>query len=432
MTRPGLSYEQAPPFGLPLRFFITAPLILLLAALLAIPWSPAWTASRWSPEALALTHLITLGFLGQVMMGALLQILPVVLGSPLPWPRLTARAGHLGLTLGTLLLVAGLAWVHPTLLLSGMAILAAGWAPFLFAAAVSLAKAHPASPGTLHTVRLAWLALLITLLAGFALAGELAGLWSTGEQAGITGLHAAWGLLGWVLLLVMGVAYQVVPMLQITPAYPAAASAWLAPTLLTGLVLLSIAVLTPLPSQPLLDLLAWLPVMAAMALFAGLTLDLLRRRRRKVRDATLSFWHLGMTSLLALTCLPVLAAALPAAARPPLETLAGLLFLLGFASSVVMGMLYKIVPFLAWFHLQTQTGARAGTIPNMKEFVPEARARRQYRLHLAAVLLLLPAPWLPPAYAVTGLAALAGSAWLLWRSLLGCDRLFRRYGGQLG
>jgi len=138
----------------------------------------------------------------------------------------------------------------------------------------------------------------------------------------------------------------------------------------------------------------------------------------------------GMLSLLVLAPLPWLYPRLPIGWQAPLAVTAGLLFLLGFAASVVNGMLYKIVPFLAWFHLQTQTGARAGTLPNMKEFLPDNQARRHFWLHLTALLWLLPTPWLPPAYAAPGLLLLAFSGYRLWRNLLGCVRLFRRYGGR--
>jgi len=76
----GLSFEQAPPFALPLRFFLTAPLFLLAAAGLIV-WAPEALASRWTPQALALTHALTLGFLAMVMLGALMQMLPVVAGA---------------------------------------------------------------------------------------------------------------------------------------------------------------------------------------------------------------------------------------------------------------------------------------------------------------------------------------------------------------
>ncbi|MHB0982634.1 MAG: hypothetical protein ACYC02_04540, partial [Thiobacillus sp.] len=79
----GLSFGQAPPYSLPLRFFLTAPLFLLAAAGLIV-WAPEALASRWTPYTLALTHALTLGFLAMVMLGALLQMLPVVAGSSIP------------------------------------------------------------------------------------------------------------------------------------------------------------------------------------------------------------------------------------------------------------------------------------------------------------------------------------------------------------
>ena len=36
--------------------------------------------------------------------------------------------------------------------------------------------------------------------------------------------------------------------------------------------------------------------------------------------------------------------------------LLGVLMIVGFAMSVINGMLYKIVPFLVWFHLQSRRG----------------------------------------------------------------------------
>lgn len=428
MSQTGLSYAQVPPFGLPLRFFLTAPLFLLLAAVAAIPTAPDWSADPHTLAAVALTHLLSLGFLGMVMQGALLQMLPVVIGTPVPASAWVARLGHAGLTLGTPLLAAGLYRNQAELIHVAVVALALGWLPFLAAVAVSLARARTSSGLTLIPMRLAWLAALLTVALGLWLAGALAGdLDAAGVEQGL-GLHVAWGLTGWILLLVMGVAYQVVPMLQITPPYPAHYARWAALVVFAALALLSLAAALELPA---LDELAYGLVGASLAGFGLVTLDLQRRRRRRLTDATLLFWRLGMLSLLVLAPLPVLYSRLPDDWQAPTAVSGGLIFLLGFAVSVVNGMLYKIVPFLAWFHLQTQTGARAGSIPNMKEFLPDGQARRHWWLHLGAVLWLLPAPWLPPAYAAAGLMLLALSAHVLWRNLLGCVRLFRRYGGRM-
>ena len=54
MMTAGLSLEQAPPFNVPLRFFLTAPPFLLLASGLLLWQGPDLFASRWLPATLAL------------------------------------------------------------------------------------------------------------------------------------------------------------------------------------------------------------------------------------------------------------------------------------------------------------------------------------------------------------------------------------------
>ena len=85
--RPNLSFEQAPPLDVPLRFFASACLFGLLAALLLI-LAPGEAAGggfghRWSPPVLAATHLVTTGFMLHIMLGALFQLTPVAVGAHL-------------------------------------------------------------------------------------------------------------------------------------------------------------------------------------------------------------------------------------------------------------------------------------------------------------------------------------------------------------
>lgn len=105
------------------------------------------------------------------------------------------------------------------------------------------------------------------------------------------------------------------------------------------------------------------------------------------------------------------------------------LFIGGFAISVVSGMIYKIVPFLAWFHLQAQLQARAGSIPTMKDMIQTRRMRGQFRLHLAACVLLATAVLWPPLAVAAG-SVLALLALLLWVNLLSAARRYIRQGGR--
>ena len=415
MMGPGLSLEQAPPLGAPLRFFLTAPLFLVAAGLLAA-LAPEWSSGPHAAVTLALTHLVTLGFLAMVMLGALTQMLPVVAGAPVPAVGWIARFSHGGLALGSAFLAWGLGTLAPSALAAAGVLLGLGLGVFLLAGTLSVMRGRAID--TLRAMGLALAALAVTLALGLGLGAWLAGLWQPDTPLDWLAGHVLAGLAGWIGLLIMGTAWQVVPMLQLTPPYPAGLTRGLLVLAGTSLALALLPASLAGASavgQAGLALCAWI--------FALATLDLQRRRKRKTADVALSFWRLGMVSLM------LAALAFPLADSERTSLLAGLLFLLGFAASVVCGMLYKIVPFLAWFHLQAQQGLMAAGLPGMKDYLPDAAARGQFRLHLVALATLLLAPF-APALAVPGGLLLAGSAaWLGW-NLLGVVRRFQAHGGR--
>jgi len=417
-----LAYERTPGLLAPLRFFLSAPLFALAAALLLLWQGEAALQTRWAPVTLALTHLLTLGFLASAMIGALMQILPVVAGIVLPRPNASAAVIHALLTLGTTLLAAAFWFVEPLLFKLALPCLAGAFGWLLAAAACGLWRARRdgnANP-TLRTIRLALAALAVTVMLGAALAAGFA--WPLRlPLLVLTDLHAAWGLLGWVGLLVIGVAFQVVPMFQVTPVYPPPLERRLAAGLLALLAAWSVAAWVG--QDGLRGGAFWLglPLALGYAGFALTTLWLLRRRKRPKPDATTWFWRAALASLLLCALLWPLQPLLPFSVAPTL----GAAFIVGFGYSAVNGMLYKIVPFLVWYHLQ-QALERGQRAPAVKDIVPDALAQRQFVVHAAALLLLLGATLWPALLARPAALALAGSsAWLGW-NLLRAARLYRR------
>ncbi|HEU0188287.1 MAG TPA: hypothetical protein VFR06_10380 [Gallionellaceae bacterium] len=419
MTLATLSLEQAPPITVPFRFFLTAPLFLLLAAIAWLLADSSALASRWSPAVLGITHLLTLGFMAMVMCGAMLQLLPVLAGAPVPNPRLVAWAIHLPLLVGALLLAGGLYFTVTPALALGAGLLALALLTFLLAALYSLLRA-PARNASTHAMLLALLALALTLTLGLLLAAGVGG-WLGVPLLELTRLHVAWGLLGWTMLLLIGVAYQVVPMFQLTPPYPRWATRWLGGGLFASLLLWSLSQLAAWPRA--LELAAGLLVALGLAVFGVLTLHLQRQRRRRVADITLQFWQAGMASLLLAIVLWLCAQASDAVAHSNAYALAlGMLLILGLALSVIMGMLYKIAPFLIWFHLQGNAPGKR--VPHMKEIVHDDGARWHLRAHLACLpLFLLSAVWPWPWMYAAGSAMLLSGA-LLLRNLQRAWRLY--------
>ena len=425
--QPGLSFEQAPPISVPFRFFLTAPLFGMAAGLLLLWQGPAALASRWTSVALALTHLVAVGFMLQAMCGAMLQMLPVAAGANIWQPRRVTQLTHAGLTIGTLLLLAGFLGEQALFFRIAVPFMTLSLGAFALIVLIALFRT-PARGPTIIALRIAVFSLIVTISLGATLASSFG--WQLAlPLTEITHVHAAWGLGGWSLLLVAGVGYLVVPMFQLTPPYPA----WLTRSFsVTLFFLLAAWSITWLPLQRPDGLQVALACAAALlaVLFALVTLRLQAQRRRKVIEPTLLFWRLAMVSLVVAALAVVLQQLNPGEeeyAGTPF--LLGVLLMVGVFMPVISGMLYKIMPFLNWLHLQ-KIGKPGLVVPNMRQMIAEPRMMMQFRLHLAALALLLGAVPLPLLVYPGGLALIASCVWLEW-NLIVATRNFARFSRDL-
>jgi len=378
-------------------------------------------ASRWSGGALALTHLLAVGFMLQAMTGAVMQFVPVAAGGNVWRPGLVANLIHPALAIGAGMLVAAFL-VHESVLfrLAGAILLTT--VGFLVVVVGAALLRTPARGATILSMRIAVFGLAVTALLGATLAEGLAGdaSWPLVELANV---HAGWGLGGWALMLLAGVSYYVVPMFQLTPAYPAVLSRWLAPILLVTLLLWSVQLGGQSPAW---QQWVWRAGLAVGAGFAGVTLWLQQRRRRRVSDPTLLFFRGAMVCMIGLLLSAVVMTLVPSVAEHPrLPYWLGVLALPGVFVSAINGMLYKIVPFLNWLHLQRLMGI--GMLPpNMKEMIAERAMVAQMRVHFAAVIFLLAGAIMPEIARVAGLV-FAISCAMLGRNLIQAARFFRNF-----
>lgn len=422
---PELSFEQAPPIGVPFRFFLTAPLFGIAAGLLLLLTGDAMLSSRWTPATLAGTHLLAVGFMLQAMCGALLQFVPVAAGGNIWRPRLVAAIVHPLLIAAAILLATAFLSQRPILFIAaahGFA-LALG----LFGIVVGLALWRtPARGPTIVALRIALLGLLVTLVLGITLATGIARNAALPLLA-LTDVHAAWGLGGWALILLAGVSYFVVPMFQLTPSYPA----WLARGLPFFLLVVLIVWSTQFENTSRdVSLAIFIGGLGVSSLFAAATLYLQHRRRRKVSDVALLFFRTAMLALLAVLASALVFVMLPELRLDPRAAVwLGVLAIVGIFISAINGMLYKIVPFLNWLHLQNLCGLNTMP-PTMHQMIPDKAMRGQFRLHLAAFALLLAAVWLPALARPAGLLFALSNAWFGW-NLVGAVRVYLRFRNRI-
>lgn len=410
----GLHIDQAPPLSIPFRFFATAPLFMAITGGGMIAWHGEMLLTPLVSENVTIVHLTVLGWLTMVMFGAMYQMIPVLAGIRVPGLGMAAWAyGFLVIGVVSFFLELGIS-VHRWLLLSASIGLLAAMLLFLLPILVALWRA-PAHHPTVVAMRMAAVSLAATLSLGELFLGEYAHGFLDLDRHAMVGIHLTWGLLGWVATLIIGVSFQVLPMFYMMPQFSTRTAGWILAGIGTTLLALPAALFWgTLP----LALLAGLPGLTACLLYGRTLATLVAQRKRKIHDSTFRFWQLGLVcgglSLLVLLSWPFVQGEWS-------RFLFGALFLYGFAGSVVLGMLYKIIPFLVWFHRFSRLVGLA-PVPMMDDLTPESSAKWHLPVHAAMLVAMI----LAASTAQSLLLVVAGAllmvsggqvAYLLWFAL---------------
>jgi len=416
MIGKGLNLDQAPPLDLPMRYFLTAPLFGMGAGLLLMVEGAILLESPWAPHTVALTHLLTLGVISMVMVGALYQIIPVVVGSPFLQVA-PGKGVHAGLTLGVLLLEGGLLLGQRPWTWLAMGVLGGAFVIFLGQLALALARAPSHS---VTSVSLIGAAVSLALVVGLGLlfVYQYAFGWLPLDRTALTGIHVIVAFGGWIGLLITGVGYAVIPMFYLSGGFsrihPWLVLAFLVSGVASGIGVKAAGVRGGWALPPLVLL------MVAACLFFTLVFFQLRSRKRRIVDTTLRFWRLGLFGA------PLALAVLLLEPFFPLPRglfLFGVIFLMGFALPIINGMLYKIVPFLVWLNRFSHLAGKV-RVPFLNDIITPSQTLWQWRGYLLMAVLLMAGVVLgyDPLVRLAGLAMVI-SFGLLFRNILGAARM---------
>ncbi len=381
MKTGGLSLDQAPAEDIPLPFFISAPIFGILAGLMVLLKGNLLFSNTWMPETVALTHLLTLGCMGSVMFGALYQMIPVLVGGIVPFPKLS-RMLHTILILAILLMVSGIFWNHSWMLKASLILLFPTILLFLLQLVQPLARADGSHPVVL-AMRFAAICLALTLLLGSLILAQYSG-WLPVflDRNLLKTLHLQMGLLGWIGFLIFAVGFHVIPMFYLSKPFSDKQA--------RGILVIAFGSLSALSTGSILGmgknwlLLFSLPGLASVFYFSYTLLRMLHQRKRKVHDSTLRLWQGGILALCLSLPLGLLHLVSP---RQQWLFLFGIFFIGGFAISVSIGMLYKIVPFLIWFHRFSSLVGQV-RVPLLKDLLPKRGPSIQATLHGVSLLLV--------------------------------------------
>ena len=398
----GLSLDQAPPISVVFRFFFLGACFGIIAGIsLFFYQTDIFDAS--STAALTFTHLLTLGVMLSFMFASLFQMLPVIAGVALKSPIKKANLLLYPFTLGivTLLVAFNLtqAWLYTlAAILLGFAILTSTL-PML----VNLQKLDnhtSSSRGMFFALSTLFLLVLFAFYLLLSISGSIDGSYYSEVKTA----HYSFGLFGWIALLIISISFQVIEMFYVTPAYPKHMSQYLPMTLFT-LLLTSTLVSFFFPA---IWILSQGLIIGLLGYYALLTLKRLTQRKRPLTDATVWFWRMGLTSLLLSLWFILMQYFTDLTVLKPLSYI----FFASFALSIVFAMFYKIVPFLTWFHLNSQGYF---TAPMMHEVIHPKTAKKHLYIHSATIVAFILSLFVNVFIFLAGVLMMLSFSWMAYQ-----------------
>lgn len=330
------------PLSVPLPFLLTGASAAALFGIL-LPWIlPEALQAPDFPHVLALVHIITLGWLTMTIMGASLQLIPVIVVAPLRGVRLI-HWQYPVFTGGVLCLVSGFWWMQPWLLITGGSLIILAVIHHVIVIGATLARAAK-RPLTVYFLGASLLYLCIVVSLGLTAALNFQfGFLTTGVDRLLL-THITLGLVGWLSSTLIGVSYTLGRLFALAHSHDDRLGR-IVFLLLNGSIiglacgfLFSVFILI-IASGILLSATAWL--------FAYDYWRLLHVRHRKVLDTT-QYHAIAAVLYFALIVPLGVLAALFHWQQPALLAVLVLLALVGWLGQSTIGYLYKIVPFLIW------------------------------------------------------------------------------------
>lgn len=335
-----------------LSWFGSALIALLLSLALAL--ATGLGADDFArPAALAIVHLFALGWLTQVMLGALVQFVPVLAARPLAFPCLALPA-LLASSSGTLALAGGFLSLDGTgiarpFFLLGPAALGLGFTMLAVMILPTLVTRQNLHLAEVRMVLLALAGLAGLWLSGVAMVMTLVGSSLAVDLGQVLPLHMMFGIGGFLTVAAFGVSYKLFAMFLLAPEAAGWQRRWVfaLAALMAGLMLGGLLMLGDGGNiTPLLTGVSAI-ALTGCALYLGEIRRLWRARRRPSPELNMS-WSRVALAFLALSVLMLPLAIMKGGALAGATVFAALV---GWLSTLTLAQMIRITAFLTWIQI---------------------------------------------------------------------------------
>lgn len=344
---PGTGLQQTTSYKVVLPFYVYAAFAFLIACVLLLVNTSVVHDHYFHPQTLGITHLMALGWATMIILGASHQLLPVLIEGQLSSKTL-GHASFAFAALGIPLLVYGFYTFQLGILFQlGAVLVNLGMLCYLVNVLVSIYESKRAD---IHAwfMAAASIWLFSTTFLGLLLAFNFTHpSLLPSDSLSYLSLHAHMGLVGWFLLLVIGVASRLIPLFLISKYTNNKLLIWIFILVNTGL--LGFILLRYLGIDPSFYYTPLMLVLVAVCLFANFCFNARKTRIRKSVDAQMKLSLLSVLMLfLPLLALLVVIFLLSSDAQPKLILLYGFTIFFGWLTAIILSMTFKTLPFIVW------------------------------------------------------------------------------------
>jgi hypothetical protein len=347
-----------------LPFYAYAALSFLIATILILINTSAFTQHYFNPHTLAITHTMALGWGTMIILGASHQLFPVMIEGKLH-SNLLAYLSFFLAAIGIPLLVFAFYGFNMGLVakLGGILI---NLAVISYLANLWLSIYHSKSRNV-HAIfaftAVVWL--FITTLFGLLLVWNFTSNIFSENSLDFLSLHAHLGIIGWFLLMVIGVGSRLIPMFLISK-YENKNRLWLVYALInTGLI--SFIFMFFLSVKKVFFFIPMAFIALGVLLFANhIYWSFAKRIRKKVDEQVkISLLSVALT-IVPIIVLGVIIILLSTVHSLQLVLLYGFTIFFGWITTIILGMTFKTLPFIIWNKVYSKI-AGLGKTPNPKD-----------------------------------------------------------------
>jgi hypothetical protein len=361
-----ITQDFAPPFKLIAPYFVIGVIFYLISSMFSLSINPSELTIH-SSDLLSWTHLFLLGFVMMIIFGAMAQLIPV-----------TLEVGHFSvefyyiiyplLLIGTLLMALGFTISTSLLPYGGIIVLLS---MFIFLAEIFLTmKKVTDFSNVVKSILVSNIFLLIGVIIGIVMALTYAGQMDTNIEE-LLKAHVFSVVLGYIMITIMALSLVLLPMFGLSHNF---SQKPLNNAVIIMTIAVSLVILSSLFSISIIDKIAYLLSIISLIIYFYQVYLIYKTRARKENDIyIISLFFAFFTFVISI----VLGFFYIFTIYEPLLFASVWLFISGFITFVIIGHLYKIVPFLVWFEKFSPLVGKQ-KVPMLSDMIPVKAANYQF------------------------------------------------------